>query len=113
MVLLSNPRPPHPALRHQRAQPRTSSARLVASLAALTSPLGVAIVLGLFGFGISLTQLAVPEFVGFYVSGVYVGAVIHFVNGVMPYRDFTFPQTAPDSPAPESPECRCTLLGGT
>ena len=37
-----------------------------------------------------LWQLTVPEFIQFYDSGVYLAAPIHFVSGVVPYRDFTF-----------------------
>jgi hypothetical protein len=50
----------------------------------------IAIGVGLLGFGMYLWQLTVPEFIQFYDSGVYLAAPIHFVSGVIPYRDFTF-----------------------
>ena len=56
------------------------------------SRLLIAVCVGLLGLGIYLWQLQVPELLSFYDSGVYLGASIHFVSGVMPYRDFTFVQ---------------------
>jgi hypothetical protein len=50
----------------------------------------IAIGVGLLAFGIYLWQLTVPEFIAFYDSGVYLAASMHFVSGVLPYRDFTF-----------------------
>jgi hypothetical protein len=47
---------------------------------------------GLLSLGLSLSQLAVPEFLSTYDTGVYLAATIHFISGVMPYRDFTFVQ---------------------
>lgn len=53
-----------------------------------------AIVLVVFGLslGMSLWQLSVPEFLSSYDSGVYLASTIHFVSGVLPYKDFTFVQ---------------------
>jgi hypothetical protein len=50
----------------------------------------IAIGVGLLGFAMYLWQLTVPEFIQFYDSGVYLAAPIHFVSGVVPYKDFTF-----------------------
>lgn len=47
---------------------------------------------GLLSLGLSLSQLAVPEFLSTYDTGVYLAATIHFISGVVPYRDFTFVQ---------------------
>ena len=41
-------------------------------------------------FGVYLWQLSVSEATSFYDSGVYFAAAMHFVTGVIPYRDFTF-----------------------
>ena len=46
--------------------------------------------LGVLAFTVYLWQLSVPEFVGFYDSGVYLAAAIHLVSGVLPYKDFVF-----------------------
>jgi len=45
---------------------------------------------GVLAIAIYLWQLSVPESVSFYDTGVYMAATIHFVSGVLPYRDFTF-----------------------
>jgi hypothetical protein len=50
----------------------------------------IALSVGLMAFGIYLWQLSVPEFVGFYDSGVYLAATIHLVSGALPYKDFVF-----------------------
>jgi hypothetical protein len=47
---------------------------------------------GLVSLGLSLSQLAVPEFLSSYDTGVYLAATIHFISGVVPYRNFTFVQ---------------------
>ncbi|HVA52082.1 MAG TPA: glycosyltransferase 87 family protein [Acidimicrobiales bacterium] len=52
--------------------------------------LAITIGVGLLAFGVYLWQLTVPGFVAAYDSGVYVAASIHFVTGVLPYKDFTF-----------------------
>lgn len=55
---------------------------------------GQIIVLGvvLLSLGLSLSQLGVPEFLSTYDTGVYLAATIHFISGVVPYRNFTFVQ---------------------
>jgi hypothetical protein len=50
----------------------------------------IALSVGLLAFGVYLWQLSVPEFVGFYDSGVYLAATIHLVSGALPYKDFVF-----------------------
>ena len=52
----------------------------------------IAISVGLLALGIYLWETSVPEYLGFYDTGVYLGASIHFVSGALPYRDFTFMQ---------------------
>ena len=52
----------------------------------------VALLIFCVSLGMSLWQLSVPEFLSSYDSGVYLAATIHFVSGVLPYRDFTFVQ---------------------
>jgi len=47
---------------------------------------------GLLSLGLSLSQFATPEFLSSYDTGVYLAATIHFISGVIPYRDFTFVQ---------------------
>jgi len=59
--------------------PNLSSQRLV-----------IAVTVGLFAFVMYLWQLTVPQFIAFYDSGVYLAASLHFVSGVLPYKDFTF-----------------------
>ena len=58
--------------------------------------MAIAIGSGLLGFGMYLWQLTVPGIVSFYDSGVYFAASIHFVSGVLPYKDFTFVRSARD-----------------
>lgn len=50
----------------------------------------IALAAGLLAFGVYLWQLSVPEFVGFYDSGVYLAATIHLVSGALPYKNFVF-----------------------
>jgi hypothetical protein len=50
----------------------------------------IALSLGVLAFSVYLWQLSVPEFVGFYDSGVYLAATMHLVSGVLPYKDFVF-----------------------
>jgi len=52
----------------------------------------IVISVGLLSLGLSLSQLATPEILSSYDTGVYLAAAIHFISGVMPYRDFTFVQ---------------------
>ncbi len=52
----------------------------------------IAIGVGLLALVVLLWELSVPELLQLYDSGVYFGATLHFVNGVLPYRDFTFVQ---------------------
>jgi hypothetical protein len=52
----------------------------------------IAIGVGLFALAIYFWELTVPLYLGFYDTGVYLGASIHLVSGVLPYRDFTFVQ---------------------
>jgi glycosyl transferase family 87 len=52
----------------------------------------IAAAVGLLALGVYLWQLSVPEFLSSYDSGVYFAASIHFVTGVLPYKDFTFVQ---------------------
>jgi hypothetical protein len=54
------------------------------------SSVSIAIGVGVLALAIYLWQLSVPESVSFYDTGVYMAATIHFVSGVLPYRDFTF-----------------------
>ena len=53
-------------------------------------PVAIAFGVGVLAVAIYLWQLSVPESVSFYDTGVYMAATIHFVSGVLPYRDFTF-----------------------
>jgi hypothetical protein len=55
-------------------------------------PLWVALGLGLLSLGMSLWQFSIPGYLSFYDSGVYLAGSIHLVNGVLPYKDFTFVQ---------------------
>lgn len=50
----------------------------------------VVVAIGLLALGVYLWQLTVPGFLAYYDSGVYVAGSIHFVSGILPYRDFTF-----------------------
>jgi glycosyl transferase family 87 len=52
----------------------------------------IVLAVGLLSLGLSLNQLATPEILSSYDTGVYLAATIHFISGVMPYRDFTFVQ---------------------
>ena len=47
---------------------------------------------GLLSLGLSLDQLATPEFLSSYDTGVYLAATMHFIAGTIPYRNFTFVQ---------------------
>jgi hypothetical protein len=47
---------------------------------------------GLLSLGLSLSQLATPEYLSSYDTGVYLSATIHFISGAIPYRNFTFVQ---------------------
>lgn len=58
----------------------------------LTQLQAVALLIFFLSLGMSLWQLSVPEFLSSYDSGVYLAATIHFVSGVLPYKDFTFVQ---------------------
>ncbi len=55
-----------------------------------TQEVFIALSVGLLALGVYLWQLSVPEFVGFYDSGVYLAATIHLVSGALPYKDFVF-----------------------
>jgi hypothetical protein len=52
----------------------------------------IVLAVGLLSLGLSLSQLATPEILSSYDTGVYLAAAIHFISGVMPYRNFTFVQ---------------------
>ena len=52
----------------------------------------IAVGIGLLALTIYVWELSVPLYLGFYDTGVYLGASIHLVSGVLPYRDFTFVQ---------------------
>ena len=47
---------------------------------------------GLACLGIGLWHMTFPGMFAIYDSGVYVGAAVHFSDGIMPYRDFVFVQ---------------------
>jgi hypothetical protein len=55
-------------------------------------PFLVALGLGLLSLSMSLWQFSVPGYLSFYDSGVYLAGSIHLVNGILPYKDFTFVQ---------------------
>jgi hypothetical protein len=50
----------------------------------------IASIIGVVALGAYVWQLTDPAFVSFYDSGVYFAASLHFVTGVLPYRNFTF-----------------------
>jgi hypothetical protein len=52
----------------------------------------IALGLGLLSLSMSLWQFSVPGYLSSYDSGVYLAGSIHFVNGILPYKDFTFVQ---------------------
>lgn len=52
----------------------------------------VPLVVALLSLLVSALEIAVPRYVGFYDSGVYLIAANHFVAGLLPYRDFLFVQ---------------------
>src|SRR5579875_1598851 len=60
------------------------------------TPIGIAIVVAtIIGLGLRLLQLAIPGHllgVTEYDDGVYLGASIRLINGVLPYRDFVLVQ---------------------
>jgi hypothetical protein len=58
----------------------------------LGRPKSIALLIGASTFTFYVTMLASPKFLSGYDSGVYLGASIHFVSGLMPYKDFTFVQ---------------------
>ena len=48
--------------------------------------------LGILSLGISIWELKVTNVLSFYDSGTYLAGSMNLINGVLPYRDFTFVQ---------------------
>jgi hypothetical protein len=69
-----------------------SHSKLASVRIGITQPLFIAFALGLLALVTYLWQLSVLGFLQFYDTGVYLAASIHFVSGIMPYRDFVFAQ---------------------
>jgi hypothetical protein len=55
-----------------------------------TTEFTIVAVITVVAFGVYLWQLSVSESTSFYDSGVYFAATLHFVSGVVPYKNFTF-----------------------
>jgi tetratricopeptide (TPR) repeat protein len=74
---------------HHREWTPTRIATLVAQLA----PVSVALAIGIYQLAMPNVLFGIHGFTGNgYDDGVYLGAAIRFVNGTLPYRDFTFLQ---------------------
>lgn len=52
----------------------------------------LAIALGLLCLSIYAWEISLPNVLSFYDSGTYLASSINLVNGILPYRDFTFVQ---------------------
>jgi hypothetical protein len=97
---VATPRPstPGPRGRHRRRRRRRLDSLSLASLPTVRATVFVPVACGLVALGIACYQLSLPHVLlgvhGYsgigYDDGVYLGAAIRLLHGVLPYRDFDF-----------------------